>query len=34
MIKSLPNYSEIKRYLNNQGFKLENKFEENQIWSR
>ena len=34
MIKNLPNYSGIKRYLNDQGFKLEKEFEENQIWSR
>ncbi len=34
MIKSLPNYSGIKKYLNEQGFKLEKEFEENQIWSR
>ena len=34
MIKTLPNYSAIKKYLNEQGFKLEKEFEENQIWSR
>jgi FkbM family methyltransferase len=34
MIKTLPDYSGIKKYLNEQGFKLEKKFEENQIWSR
>ena len=34
MIENLPNYSGIKKYLNDQGFKLEKKFEENQIWSR
>ena len=34
MIEHLPNYSGIKKYLNYQGFKLEKKFEENQIWSR
>jgi hypothetical protein len=34
MIENLPNYSEIKKYLNDKGFKLENKFEENQIWYR
>jgi len=34
MIKTLPNYSGIKKYLNEQGFKLEKEFEENQIWSR
>ena len=34
MIKNLPNYSKIKEYLINHGFKLEKIFEENQIWSR
>jgi len=34
MIETLPNYSEIKKYLNDKGFELENKFEENQIWYR
>jgi len=34
MIQNLPNYSGIKRYLKDQGFKLEKKFEENQVWSR
>lgn len=34
MIENLPNYSGIKRYLKDQGFKLEKKFEENQVWSR
>ena len=34
MIKTLPDYSGIKKYLNEQGFKLEKEFEENQIWSR
>ena len=33
-IKTLPDYSGIKKYLNEQGFKLEKEFEENQIWSR
>ena len=34
MIENLPNYSGIKKYLNDKGFKLEKIFEENQIWSR
>ena len=34
MIENLPNYSGIKKYLNDIGFKLEKIFEENQIWSR
>ena len=34
MIENLQNYSGIQKYLNDHGFKLEKKFEENQVWSR
>jgi len=34
MIEHLPNYLRIKSYLSDQGFKLENKFGSNAVWSR